>query len=148
MPFDPNLELIPKTDLIDTNRNWYHKGNIYHPDVIPARWRTEEYCENPIVKDADEFSPIAGANIPETIELTMPTDKIGLPIDYDKIDINSCTVEQLMAIEGFPNQAANRILSDREAKGKYDSIKALVDRLPSLAKHVNTLEARLSFDAS
>jgi hypothetical protein len=143
MPFDPNLPLIPKHNLIDTNRNLYNQGNTYHPGAIPAKWRTEEFCTNPIVKID---SPIAGENAIDLVELTTSPDKVGKLIDHDKLNINTCTIEQLIAIDGISTAAADKIVKDREAKGLYDSLQNLLERMPTLAKHSSTLEERFSFE--
>jgi Helix-hairpin-helix motif len=140
MVFDPKKASKILKDIVATNGNWYQKGEVVVPGAIPNEYWNERYLINveDVIKD-----PL----VPEPpIELELATHKLTKPVDYDKISLDTATVAEILTVEGIGNQNANRIIKDRDEKGKFGSIDNLVERLPGLTKFKAALEERFTFE--
>lgn len=141
--FDRNKKSKVLKDIILPNGNWHQKNEVLVPGAIPLEYWNEKYLVN--VEDPIIDRTIAGETGEPPLTLTMETHKVSKPVDYDKININTATLEQITSVEGIGNQNANRFIKERDEKGKYESIDNLVDRLPGLTKFKAVLEERFSF---
>lgn len=144
MPFDPKKTSKILKDIILPNGNWHQKNEVVVPGAIPQECWNERYLVN--VEDRIIDPAIAGEVGLPSLDLTMETHKVSKPVDYDKININTATLEQITTVEGIGNQNANRFIKERDEKGKYESIDNLVERLPGLTKFKAVLEERFSFE--
>jgi DNA uptake protein ComE-like DNA-binding protein len=93
-----------------------------------------------------EASLIAGARSEEDITLETSSDKLSKQIDYDRVLINSATIDEMIKVEGVSTAAASKIVANRESNGAFESAKNLIERLPALAKFETLLNERFNFE--
>lgn len=144
MTFDPSKKSRVIKDITLQNGNWHQRGEVLLPGAIPQEYWKEQYLAN--VEDPVIDLAIAGETGLPQLDLKMETHKVGKPVDYDKININTATLEQIITVEGIGNQNASRFIKERDEKGAYISIDNLVERLPGLTKFKVVLDERFSFE--